>query len=443
VRFFQQFKPTGCLDEILYLASIQAFLVLDRFRAKFLLGEDFLPRTFSPEVDPTCVQRFLMFNSFFKAENLPKFQLASLYCDSVVADDWFGVLCVRDTIWSSPLPIHCPLMVELEFQKPTSIHLVSVLNSSCQGFEPVHLNQSCLIQVSHDYVAIANRQQLWRFDIISGSLFVYFRLECRSNQLVKFRLKEEFEPINMDCSKVVNWAFRRLEPSPFPNGSLFVDSLRKTLSEAVKNHLWKSIFMQLMPDFDLGLPRLVSLVHSLLCDVTPIHEVLRVQSATAPVQRQFSVGQIVSKVGQAAFLSEFIAEFERLMNDPRRHRIWSDNLVVYIVYPNDKCSNCVVFDKELIVFGEGQQIAKIERPAPALPIGQLARSGIELAMFARNCIELAIVLKCEEMLDVVRAIARRAISDGSIVFRSRDVLSVDEIINNISTSRHATGIAIL
>jgi hypothetical protein len=206
--------------------------VLDEFRTEYFLDQYFRPQTSSPDVHPACIQKCLTFSSSFKVQNLPQFQLASLRSGSAVDDDCLVILCVRDTIWSSPLSIHFPLMVELEFKKPTSRNPVSVVNSNCQVFEPMHVNQSALIQVSHDYAAIATPRELWRFGILSSSLLIYFQFECRSKQLIKFRLKEEFQPIDMDRPEVVNWNFRRLEPAPFPIGSLFVDSLERTPSEA-------------------------------------------------------------------------------------------------------------------------------------------------------------------------------------------------------------------
>jgi hypothetical protein len=431
--FFQKYVPEGCVDEFLFLASLQEFLKSDEFRRRFTFWSNCRLPDFEPEIDRSPIQSFLSFYSFFTPENLPKFQLSSICHQSSIRKDWSVIICDKSEIYSSPLPTFLPSCVEFEFAQAVELSIVSVLNyrSISQHFELIHISNDSLtnLQILPPLVVISNGDKRYKIDLLSSSVFVFLKIQSHINQIIKFRLVENygFEPMDLTSASFVKSAFSPFENNPFPMGSLFTDSFEQLLCGAAKNYFWKSICLQILPEIQLEMPRLIAFVHSVLCDSVPLTEVLNVDIETSPTVL-VPLTKLLRGVDKGEFVDQFVAEFERQIGDIERHGVWKTNSVVHQVAPHQMCSRCVVFSETLLVFGATREPVELPALAPALPISQLARSGIELVQFARNAVEVVIALGQPEKLGTIKAIVDKAIEQKSIVFTSPKVRSVDDFV---------------
>jgi hypothetical protein len=248
--------------------------------------------------------------------------------------------------------------------------------------------------------------------------------------MIKFRIipgitqKIESRPIIIDSP--VSYPF---DFSILPSGSLFTDFLQHRLSDAVCNSFWKSIYPRFVPFVQLDLPFLVLLVHSLLCDSVPLNEIIKTNfvGTTAP---PIDLNVLLTNVSKSEFINLFLREFELWVADPAKHGIWKNNSEAYLVAQKDVCCECVVFGKRLLVVGE----TAVESPVSglALPLGQLARSGVELVRFARNAVAVLIALDELDQFERVREIALKGVTMGSIVLCSPDVYTVDHFIEKLA-----------
>jgi hypothetical protein len=434
VYFFCRYLPPGGIDEFLFLASLQAFLKSETFRQSFTFSERYSSPSFEPEIDRSPVQSFLSFYSFFTPDNLPPFQLSSLFHQSSIRKKWSVIICNKTELYSSPLPTFHLSHVEFAFDQSISISVVCVLNyrSICQHFEsiPMSNESSAVLHVVPPFVFITNANKCYKIALLSASVFLFLKIRSQTNQIIRFRLCEESQAWQGDHLSVSS-TFSPFENVPFPMGSLFTGAFEQWLAGIARNSFWKDIYLQMLPEVNLELSQLVQLVHSVLCDSVPPREILKVDLGAAGASR-VSLPRILGRVDAVKFIDEFLAEFGRLVGDAERHYVWRNNLVVYQVVPNQLCSRCVVFGKTLLVFGAIPEPAALEEPAAALPIGQLARSGIELVQFARNAVEVIVALKQLNKLAVVKQIVNDAISKGSIVFTSPHVRTVDDFLQNIT-----------
>jgi hypothetical protein len=213
-------------------------------------------------------------------------------------------------------------------------------------------------------------------------------------------------------------------------GSLFADWFLRSLGEAVRNAFWKSIYLRLLPEAQLQMSFLVRLVHALLCDTVPIREIVRVDFVGIN-RPKIDLRVLLSKVPQTEFVESFVSEFERSVSDIDKHGIWKNNTAAYLVAKGELCTSCVIFGEKLLVIGTKESESPLA--GLALPMDQLARSGIELVRFTRNVIEVIIALGAVAQLVRVRQIVEKGIEMGSIVFRSPDVYTLNDFISALWT----------
>jgi hypothetical protein len=430
VEFFNRFAPESELEELLYLSSLNEFLRAPFFRARFALRAQ--TTTIEPEIHPSSIQRFLSFYIFLPNEKLPEFQLASLYHKSSIRDDWSLIVTEKEDVYSSPLPTAQYAAVLLAFEQPVLVTVLSMLNqqSICQRFGPFQVAASMSLEVWPEKVEMTDGQsEIHRLPLLSSSLLVFFKIESKVGQIIKFRVVQG--PLSRNEALPIKTADSISSPFEFttlPMGSLFTESFLKSLGHAVRNTIWKSIYLQLLPETQLELPFLVRLVHALLCDSVSVSEILKVKLDFVEVTgRTIDLSGILSKVPKEEFVDRFLDEFERSVSDIGKHGIWGNNTAAYLVAEGAVCTYCVVFGKqELLVVG--QTAATSPFAGLALPIDQLARSGIELVRFARNVVQVIFALGQLQILGRVKEIVQKGVDMGSIVLRSPDVYTVDDFV---------------
>jgi hypothetical protein len=430
VDFFNRFTPENDFDELLYLSSLQEFLCSPFFRARFSVRS--FPTTIEPENHPSPMHRFISFYLFLPNEKLPEFQLASVYHKSSIRNDWSLIVTEKEDVYSSPLPTAQYAAVQLKFEHPVLVTVLSMLNqqSICQRFGPFQIASEMSLEVSPEKVDLTNSDlEIHRLHLLSSSLLVFLKIESKLGQLIRFRITPELRNrIELLPIKTADSISSPFEFTTFPMGSLFTDSFLKSLSDFVRNAFWKSICLRLLPEIELDLSFLVRLVHALLCDSAPITEIVRVEFVGIAV-RTINLAGILSRVPKGEFVDRFLNEFELFMSDPDKHGIWRNNTAVCLVAENDICRSCVIFGERLAVIGK----TAIESPfaGMALPMDQLARSGIELVRFARNIVHVIITLGQREKLDRVKEIVQKGIEMGSIVLRSSDIYTIDHFITKL------------
>jgi hypothetical protein len=343
------------------------------------------------------------------------------------------IICNKAEVYSSPLPTFRPSCVEFSFDRSILISVVCVLNyrSICQHFESIAMSDggSAVLHVAPPFLFITNASKYYKIKLFSSSVFLFLKIQSQMSQMMRFRLREEPQ-VRQNDHLSVNSVFSPFENVPFPMGSLFTVAFEQRLASAARNTFWKDIYVHLLPDVNLEMSQLVQLVHSVLCDSVPLTEILRVDLDAAEGFR-VPLPRILGRVDAVQFVGEFLAEFGRLVGDPEKHRVWRDNPVVYQVAPNQPCSRCIVFGGTLLIFGATPEPAALQEAAMALPIGQLARSGIELVQFARNAVEVIVALKQLNQLTVVKQIVNDAISKASIVFTSPHVRTIDDFLQHV------------
>jgi hypothetical protein len=427
VDFFNVFTPSDQFDELFYLASLNEFLNAPDFRKGFTLQSP-LP---APEmgVFPAPIQQFIDFDLSLPPERLPPFQFASIYHESSIRVGWSLIVTDGEDVYSSLLPVGKDGEVEMELEMPVSATVLSTIIPPplCQHFGPFQVRSRMTLSLTAEKVRLICDDAIVHHCLLySSSLFVFLKIESPLGQLIKFRVlstsseKAESLPIVVDSAL---WS--AFHYPVFPLGSLFTDSFQGGLADSIRNSFWKSIYLRILPSLQLDSAFLVRVVHALLCDAVPISEILRVDfvGITGP---SIALCEILSKVNSVEFIDRFLNELDVWVRDNDKHRVWRDNTTAFPVGKMEVCRGCVVFGEADLVIATHA----MESPCAgaALPMQQLARSGIELLRFVRNAVDVICALGQFEQLDRVREIVQNGVEMRSVVLCSPAVYTIDDFI---------------
>jgi hypothetical protein len=336
-----------------------------------------------------------------------------------------------EDVFCSPLPLDVDLTVEFAFSAPVCVAVMALLNHRAISVEypPVAIpaGVSAFFAIARFDRLILSAGEVFEFPVCPGMLFAYLKIRCRSSVIVKFGVVGKQ---TVGKGKIVppDKFFRAGNPG-IPMGALFADSFHESLIADVRNTLAKDIYAELLPAISLSLGKLVKLVHALLCDSVPIGRVIRVEVFQRAERGAVNLGEILAGVDGEEFVGEFTGQLEALVRKRELHGIWRNNTAAFRESGVCEYSNCVVFEEKISVIGITPELRELK--GFALPVTQLARSGIEILRFARNAVQVAIQLGCENALDRIRGLAKEAIEDGSIVFTSPDLYSVEDFICQI------------
>jgi hypothetical protein len=428
VTFFETFAPTEAFEEALFLASLQDFLKAPGFREQFSVPSS-LP-VVAPQMFPSPVQEFLDFYVTRPTEKAPPFQLASQSHGSSIRRIWSVIVTDREEVYSSPLPIGIELAIELSFELPVMVTVLSALAqpSLWQHFGPFHVRSELALLLTDGRIEIGTDGcQIHRLSLFSSSCLLMLKIECTVAQLIKFRTArpEEHESLPI---VFVTPAWKPFDISIFPRSSLFTDFLYNSLAGSVRNWLWKSVYLRLLPDLSVELNFLLHLVHALLCDTVPINEILKVDF-TGIARPTIDLGVMLSRVDAPGLIDLFLEQLDAWVRDRARHGVWKDNPSAYPVAAGEPCRDCVVFGARALAVSAGPMDSPFD--GIALPMQHLARSGIELVRLVRNTVAVAIAVGQIETLEKVQAIVQTGIKMGSVVLCSPCVHTVEDFITTL------------